>query len=167
MKLILQNIFRFIVLVLVQVLILNNIKFLGFINPYLYVLFIIILPLNISRSFLLILAFALGLSIDIFSNTMGVHAFATVFVAFMREPLIKLLIPRDDNHEIVVPSMLSFGKSQFIKYAILMVLCHHIVLFFIESFSFSNFISFSTRALSSSAFTLVLLLSIERLKMRR
>lgn len=167
MKIVLQNILRFIVLVLVQVLILNNIKFLGFINPYLYILFIIVLPISISRSLLLVLAFALGLCIDIFSNTFGIHAFATVFAAFMREPFIKLLLPRDDNHDIVIPSMHSFGKNQFIKYAVLMVLTHHIVLFVVEAFSFSNITSLGLRTISSSAFTLILLLSIERLKMRK
>ena len=90
MPTVLQNIFRFILLVLFQVLVLNNIQFLGYINPYLYILFILSLPVQMPRWFLLVLAFILGLSIDIFSNTLGMHAFATVFVAFFREGIIKL-----------------------------------------------------------------------------
>ena len=82
MPTVLQNIFSFILLVLVQVLVLNNIQFLGYIDPYLYILFILVLPVQMPRWFLLILAFALGITIDIFSNTLGMQAFATVFIAF-------------------------------------------------------------------------------------
>lgn len=165
MKLIVQNIFKFILLVLVQVLVLNNIKFLGFINPYLYVLFIITLPISVPRGFLLLIAFLLGLSIDIFSNTVGVHAFATVFVAFMRDPLFSLFAPRD-NHEYSAPSMFSFGANQFTKYAILMVFIHHTILFVLEAFSFENLGMLFLRILLNSIFTLVLLLGIERFKTR-
>lgn len=167
MKLFLQNIFNFFMLVLVQVLILNNIKFLGFINPYIYILFIISLPLNVNKSLLLILAFALGLSVDIFSNTLGVHAFATVFVAFFRENIIKLLIPRDDNYDQTVPSMLTFGKSQFVKYTIITVLAHHAILLTIEAFSLNNFWFLLLRILLNSTFTILLILGIERLKVKK
>jgi rod shape-determining protein MreD len=131
------------------------------------VLFIITLPLNINRSLLLFLAFVLGLSIDIFSNTLGVHAFATVFVAFFREYIIKLILPRDDNYDLTIPSMISFGQSQFVKYAVMMVLIHHIVLFVVEAFSLQNFWFLVLRILLNSAFTLILLLGIERLKVKK
>ena len=75
MKMVLQNIVSFIVLVLVQVLVLNNIHFMGYINPYIYILFILLLPVRFSRHFTLILAFVLGLIIDAFSNTYGVRIF--------------------------------------------------------------------------------------------
>jgi rod shape-determining protein MreD len=138
---------------------------LGFVNPYLYVLFILALPLNMSRSLLLVLAFVLGLSIDTFVGTPGVHAFACVFVAFVREPLLKLLLPRDDNHELFTPSMRSLGEGVYLKYAVLMVFIHHIVLFLIEAFSFQHFGFLLLRIVASSLFTLVLLLGIERLKL--
>lgn len=167
MKIFLQNILSFFVLVLVQVLILNNIKFLGFINPYLYILFIISLPVNINKVALLLMAFLLGLSIDIFSNTLGVHAFSTVFVAFFRENIIKLLIPRDDNFDMTVPSMLSFGRSQFVKYAIIMVVAHHAILLTVEAFSLNNFWFLILRILLNSTFTILLILGLERLKLKR
>jgi len=165
MKTNVQYILKFLLLVLLQVLVLNNIKFLGFINPYLYVLFIITLPINVPRVLLLLIAFLLGLSIDIFSNTLGVHAFSTVFVAFMRDPLIRLFAPRD-NYEFASPSMQTFGINQFTKYAILMVLIHHIVLFTMEAFSFEHVGLLIIRIFLNSIFTLILLLSIERLNLR-
>ena len=77
----LQNIFSFIVLILLQVLVLNNVQFLGFLNPYIYILFILSLPVKFPRWITLILGFVLGLIIDVFSNTIGTHAFATVLIA--------------------------------------------------------------------------------------
>lgn len=167
MKLIIQSILHFLLLVLVQVLILNNIKFLGFINPYIYILFIITLPVNVNKTFLLLLAFVLGLSIDIFCNTLGVHAFATVFVAFFRENIIKLLIPRDDNYDLTVPSMHTFGRSQFVKYTIMMVFVHHTILLLIEAFSLYNFWFLLLRILFNSTFTILLILGIERIKVKK
>ena len=76
MPVVLKNIFRFIILVLVQVLVLNNIQFLGYINPYIYILFILSLPVRTPRWASLLLAFVLGLTIDIFANTPGMHASA-------------------------------------------------------------------------------------------
>ena len=111
MKMVLQNIVSFVVLVLVQVLVLNNIHFMGYINPYVYVLFILLLPVRFSRLFTLILAFALGLIIDAFSNTYGIHAFSTVLIAFLRPlPSIYLLILKKTPTD---PSFNSFGVFAF------------------------------------------------------
>lgn len=90
----LQNIFSFIVLILLQVLVLNNVQFLGFLNPYIYILFILSLPVKFPRWITLILGFVLGLIIDVFSNTIGTHAFATVLIAFFRTGIIKLFTSR-------------------------------------------------------------------------
>ncbi len=96
----LQNIFRFILLVLLQVLVLNNIQFMGYINPYLYILFILSLPYQTPKWFVLLLGFRLGLTIDVCSNTMGMHAFATVFVAFLRGGTIKLFTSIEEYRHI-------------------------------------------------------------------
>ncbi len=167
MRVVLHQIVYFIVLLLLQVLILNNIQFLGFINPYIYILFILTLPLTINKPLLLGIAFLLGLSIDIFSNTLGVHAFATVFVAFFRDLVVKILIPREDNYDLMIPSMQSFGIGQFVKYAVAMVLIHHFVLFAVEAFSFNAFGLLLYRFFFNSIATLILLLGIERLRLKR
>ena len=86
-----KNIIRFIVLILVQVLVLNNMNLGGYLNPYIYVLFLLLLPANINRSLLLIIAFITGLTIDYFANTLGLHAAASVFLAFLRPGTINLL----------------------------------------------------------------------------
>jgi rod shape-determining protein MreD len=163
MPTVLQNIFRFILLVLFQVLVLNNIQFLGYINPYLYILFILALPVQLPRWFLLILAFVLGLTIDIFSNTIGMHAFATVFVAFFREGIIKLFTNIEEGNN-PTPSFHTFGVSAYIKYVVLMVMIHHTLLFILEAFSFSNFWIMLTKIILSSLVSIMLILGIQSIK---
>ena len=84
-----QNIIRFIILVLIQVLILNNINFLGYINPYIYVLFILLYPIHNNRLLFIFLSFLLGLSVDLFLDSGGVHAAASVLVAYIRPLILK------------------------------------------------------------------------------
>jgi rod shape-determining protein MreD len=163
MPTVLQNIFRFVLLVLFQVLVLNNIQFLGYINPYLYILFILVLPVQLPRWFLLILAFVLGLTIDIFSNTIGMHAFATVFVAFFREGIIKLFTNIEEGNN-PTPSFHTFGVSAFIKYVVLMVIIHYSLLFILEAFSFSNFWIMLTKIILSSLVSITLILGIQSIK---
>ncbi|MDD4969133.1 MAG: rod shape-determining protein MreD [Paludibacter sp.] len=163
MPTILQNIFRFALLVLFQVLVLNNIQFLGYINPYLYILFILVLPVQMPRWFLLILAFILGLTIDIFSNTPGTHAFATVFVAFFREGIIKLFTNIEEGNN-PTPSFHTFGVSAFIKYVVLIVFIHHTILFTLEAFSFAHFGIMLAKILLSSLVTVLLILGIQSIK---
>jgi len=159
----LQNIFRFVLLVLFQVLVLNNIQFLGYINPYLYILFILILPVQLPRWFLLILAFILGLTIDIFSNTPGTHAFATVFVAFFREGIIKLFTNIEEGNN-PTPSFHTFGVSAYVKYVVLIVFIHHTILFTLEAFSFAHFGIMLAKILLSSLVTVLLILGIQSIK---
>ena len=163
MPTVLQNIFRFVLLVLFQVLVLNNIQFLGYINPYLYILFILTLPVQLPRWFLLILAFILGLTIDAFSNTIGMHAFATVFVAFFREGIIKLFTNIEEGNN-PTPSFHTFGVSAYIKYVVLMVIIHHTTLFILEAFSFSNFWIMLTKIILSSLVSITLILGIQSIK---
>jgi len=163
MPTVLQNIFRFVLLVLFQVLVLNNIQFLGYINPYLYIFFILALPVQLPRWFLLILAFTLGLTIDAFSNTMGMHAFATVFVAFFREGIIKLFTNIEEGNN-PTPSFHTFGVSAYVKYVVLMVIIHHTILFILEAFSFYNFWIMLAKILLSSMVTILLILGIQSIK---
>lgn len=143
----------FIVLVLVQVLFLNQVQFSGFVNPYIYLLFVMLLPLKAPRYVILVSAFLLGLSVDIFSNTLGIHAFATVFVSYFRPLIIGLITNREEDME-DYPGLVQNGFTWFLYYTILMVVLHHSVLFFVEVFSFSNFFGTLYRALLSSIFSI-------------
>ncbi|MCE5332798.1 MAG: rod shape-determining protein MreD [Bacteroidales bacterium] len=154
-----QNILSFIILVLVQVLALNNIQFLGFINPYIYILFILSLPVKLPHWVTLLLAFVLGLTIDAFSNTMGMHAFATVLAAFSRNGIIKLFTSIEEGSN-PVPSFYTFGVGAYIKYVVFMVLLHHTTLFLLEAFSFANIWLIIFKIILSSFVTILLILGI-------
>src|SRR5581483_10393034 len=90
-----SNILRFIFLILFQVLVLNNIQLGGYINPYGYVLFILLLPVETPKWLLLLLSFSIGISLDMFSNTMGLHAAACVFMAYCRPRVLRIISPRE------------------------------------------------------------------------
>lgn len=151
-----KYIFMFVGLVLTQVLVLNYIQFSGFVNPYIYILFILLLPLNSPRYLVLIAAFVLGLTIDIFSNSLGMHAFATVFVAYMRPLVIRIISNREEDKN-NYPGLLQFKFRWFISYTTIMVLIHHLVLFYLEVYTFSNFIETLFRVFLSSIFSIVLI----------
>ena len=159
---IIRNIINFILLVLIQTLVLNNIQFLGFANPCLYLLFIISQPVKQPRGLTLVLAFALGITIDIFSNTLGLHAFATVLVAYIRKYVINVFVSLDEGVN-PVPTFYTFGIAAYIKYLAVMVVVHHLTLFFLEAFSFADFWLVLLRITASSAVTILLILGVRSL----
>jgi len=160
------NITRFVLLVFLQIFVLNNIQFSGFVNPYLYVLFILLLPFEISGWFMLILAFILGLVIDIASTTIGYHIIATVFMAYFRFHLLRFIAPRDGFETGMSPTLQSLGFSWFFKYASILTLAHHIVLFWVESFHIADLLPATFRAIASSIFTILLIFIYQFLSMR-
>jgi rod shape-determining protein MreD len=154
---VIKNSFRFLFLVLFQVLILNNIELSGYLNPFLYVLFILMLPFQTPKWLVLVLAFIIGISVDMFSNTGGLHAAAAVFMAFMRQPILKLISPREGYDVVQSPTIQQFGFGWFFSYAGILVLIHHLFLFYMEAFHFTQFSTTFLRAILSSLFTLSLI----------
>lgn len=146
----------FVGLVLIQVLILNHIQFSGFVNPYIYLLFILLLPLNSPRYAVLILAFLIGITIDVFSNSLGVHAFASVFVAYLRPIIIRLISSREEDMS-NYPGLMQTKWSWFLSYVTIMVVFHHLALFFVEVFTFSNFLLTLSRVALSSVFSIFII----------
>lgn len=146
----------FVSLVLVQVLIFNQIQFSGFFNPYVYILFIILLPLSTPRYAILILAFILGLIIDIFSNSLGIHSAATVFIAYVRPLVIRLISNREDDKS-DYPGLLQNKPAWFIKYVVIMVVLHHLLLFYVEVYTFANFFNTLYRVILSSLFSIIII----------
>ena len=118
--------------VLIQVLVLNEILFLSYINPYLYIILIIVLPYKTPKWFLIIYAFFLGFSIDIFSGTLGIHSFASVLIAFCKNSIAKITIPHnivEQGDELI---MQKIGVKSFLTYTFLITLIHLSTLFFLE-----------------------------------
>lgn len=148
------NILRFVLLVLSQVLIFNHINFLGYINPYPYILFVLLFPVTNNRSLFIFLSFLLGLMVDLFSDSGGVHAASCVLIAYIRPPVLKFCFGMVYEHHTMKFSNTDFS-NKFIYFLILTVI-HHIVLFTMEIFSFSNILLILNKTLFSSIFTLIL-----------
>ncbi|MEQ8908982.1 MAG: rod shape-determining protein MreD [Vicingaceae bacterium] len=149
--------FQFFFFVLVQVLVLNNMQFSSMINPYLYIIFLLWLPIETPKWFLLAVAFVLGIAVDMFTNTMGMHASACIFLAFCRPFILGLMAPRDGYEPNQKPGIKDFGIAWFVTYATILTLLHHLFLFYVEVFRFENFFSTLARVFASTLFTLVLI----------
>lgn len=132
-----KYILRFIALVLIQVLFLNNINFMGFINPLCYIYFIMVFPSSLNKDLLLLLGFGLGLTIDICCNTLGCHTFATTLIAYLK-PYMQRFFGPNEEYEFAEPSFTSFGMASFLQYATTLTLIHHIAFFCVESMSLAH-----------------------------
>lgn len=156
----------FIGLLLVQVLLLNKIYLFGLATPFIYIYLILVLDKDVETNSLMLIAFSLGLLVDIFCNTPGVNAGASVLLAFSRKRLLRLFGPREeyDNYE---PSTISMGVWSFCRYAFTATLLHHTVLFVLESFSLSHIGHLSLRILCSTVLTVLLVMSLEFVRHRR
>lgn len=159
MYLLIRNIVRFLAVVLFQILVLDNIMINGFLIPYFYLLFILLMPFETPRWVQLLSGFALGLGIDIFEQTPGMHTAATVLVAFIRPYLLNLLSPRDGYEPDTFPRIHYYGFLWFLKYTLIIVAIHHLVLFYLEVFQLKDFLTTLLRVFLStllSASTIIL-----------
>ncbi|OFY68488.1 MAG: rod shape-determining protein MreD [Bacteroidetes bacterium RBG_19FT_COMBO_42_7] len=160
-----NSVVRFIViivlLILLQVLVFNNIQFSGFVNPYVYIMIILILPSVTPAWLVLIISFLTGLIIDLFSGSPGMHASATLLAGFSRPLVLRLISPRDGYESGSDLSMAAYGFRWFLIYAAIIVVIHHTALFFLEVFRLTDFFRTIFRILLSSLFTLGFILLIE------
>ena len=150
MYIIARNIIRFIIVVLFQVLVMDNVMINGFMIPWVYLLFILLMPFETPRWMVLLSGFALGLGIDFFEHTPGLHTAATVLIAYLRPYILSLLAPRDGYEPETFPRIHFYGFNWFLKYTLLMVFIHHMALFYLEVFQLQNFLATLLRVLLSS-----------------
>lgn len=157
----LKNILNIILLVLIQVLILNNIHLFGVASPYLYILALLALPIAMSPAVAMLVAFVLGFVIDIFCNSYGIHASASVLVAFLR-PYVMHMVVKRENLEKNRPSIANFGSSYYL-YALVLIAVHHLTLFSLEAFSFAHTGMVLLKTVCSTLFTFILVVCVEYL----
>lgn len=147
--------FLFFSLWFLQVFVFNNILFLGYINPYVYIAFVIFYPLKKERFLFLFLSFLLGLAIDFFSDSGGINAFSLLFAAYIRLFLVRVIFKKTEQDYLLFNLQQEpFGKV--FNYVITLIVIHHFILFSLANFSFQNFSSVFTNTFYSSIFTSVL-----------
>ena len=148
------NIIRFILLILAQVAVFNKINLFGFVNPFPYILFILLYPVNGNKNGLLFASFLLGITMDMFSNSGGVHAAACVTLAYLRPTFFKFSFGLSYEYQTVkINDRLTPERFSFI---LISVLTHHLILFLLEIFRFSFFWNILLRTILSTIFTLAL-----------
>ncbi|TDD76329.1 rod shape-determining protein MreD [Flavobacterium caseinilyticum] len=149
----LVNISRFILLLAIQIIIFNNMNFLGFISPFPYLLFIILYPVNGNKSGLLAASFLLGLIMDMFSNSGGIHATACLVLAYFRPSIFKFAFGLSYEYQTIkLNDVLTPQRFSFIAFA---VIIHHFTLFFLEAFQVSLLLEALLRTVLSTLFTTI------------
>src|SRR5690606_5801534 len=162
-----KNILRFIFLLLVQVLVLNQIE-IGFgIQLMIYPLFILLLPVDTNVSGLLLLAFLLGISIDAMSNTYGLHASALLIVAYFRPIIFKLFAPRDGYDSLIEANLRTMGYKWFINTFGILLLMHHFWFFMLEMFTLNEFAFILQKTALSAPLSFLLCMLVQYLFMNK
>ena len=146
---------------LAQIFIFNNLQISGFINPYAYIIAIMAMPFGTTTPVMIAVSFAQGLAIDIFCNTPGMHAGACVMIGYLRQYILKLIAQRDAYKSDMMPSASSYGIAWFLKYSVMMVSVHHVMLFFIEQFDTLFFWPTLCRVLLSILATILFILAAQ------
>lgn len=152
-RLVYQNIIRFFVLILIQVLVFDNILLGGYLNPAFYILFILLMPFETPPWLLMAGGFLMGISIDLFANTLGMHTAATVFIAFIRPWVLSFFAPREGYEPDTQPRITYYGLRWFAAYATILTFVHHLLLFYLEVFQFQEFLSTFLRVILSTFLT--------------
>jgi len=146
--------------VAIQVLILDNIHLFRIATPLLYIYIIIKMPVNISRSTMIVISFLLGITIDMFSNTLGIHAAACSLAGMIRNPLM-FTFSEKELTENTLPSYRTLGVGAFMKYVISLVAIHHIALFLIESISLFDPVFLFFRIFATMILTVLFIFIVE------
>ena len=158
---VLKTILSFIGLVLLQVIICSNINFLGDLNPYVYVIFILLYPVTKNRLLFIFLSFLLGFSIDIFLDSGGMHAAASVAIAYIRPLFLKFSFGAAFDYQSIKFSNTDF--SQRLVYFLFIIVIHHFILFSLVLFDQNKIALILQQALYSSIFTLIICLLLTSL----
>lgn len=160
------NIIRFFTLLVIQIFVLNQINFGGWINPYIYILFIILYPINSNKFGFITASFLLGLMMDIFSDSGGVHATASLLLAYVRPSFLKFAFGLSYEYQTIrIADKLSVDRFTFIMISILF---HHLLLFTLELYRFDLFFEIISRTILSTIFTFIIcIISIYLIKPNR
>jgi rod shape-determining protein MreD len=166
-KTILKFVALFVTLVLAQVIIFNHVCLFNVAIPFVFLYLIVRLPISLSNNWAMTIGFVLGLTIDIFSDTLGINTIACTLIAILRHGAIRLYLPREDDLAQAEPSLRSLGTSTYLKYIFTLSLIYCITVFIIEACTFFNPMLLTMRIICSTLLTSALLVGIDSLTIQR
>lgn len=158
------QILMFFIYLFVQVILLRNIALFNIAFCFLYLAYILLLPIDINRITLMLIAFVLGFFVDIFYDSLGIHASALVAVAFVRNTWLQVIAPQGGYDE--GPTLAANGLQWYLVYSIPLIGLHHTLLFFIEAGGFSMVGFTLSKVMSSVAFTLIVMMSLQYMSIK-
>ena len=166
---ILKNSIRFVLFLLIQVIILSEVPPLHqFITPYLYFTFLLWLPFGTSRLTLTVVGFFLGYSLDLFTNTPGLHAAAAALIGYIRPTILNLLLAQETSEEVAKePSVGTMGWGPYFIYIFILTFIHHFYLVLLEWLQFGNFTYFIGKVVATTLMSMLLILLPELITNRR
>lgn len=161
------SILGFILFLMAQVLLLKNLVLFGSAFCFLYVLYILLLPVDLKIIPTLLIAFVLGLGVDFFYDTLGIHTASILFIAFVRKQWLSTVTPTGGYDDDISPSMLNMGIGWFATYALPIFLVHHSLFFFIESWGTQLFFPVLQKIIASVIFVFLMSIIVQLLFYRR
>jgi len=158
-----KQIGRYILVMLLQVLLLDQLQLWGACHPYLYILCLMMMPITLPHSVSMIIGAVVGLVMDIFCNSLGVHTAACILLMFIRPYLIGAIVNDKDrlNEQI---SLRAIGMEALIKYVVIMVLIHHLTVFLLAAWSWAHIGFVLLETLVSSLITISLIIAYNALR---
>jgi rod shape-determining protein MreD len=151
---------RFLALVATQVLVMNNVQFGGHLNPYIYILFIILLPFRTPPVVMIIAGFMLGFAVDFYTGVLGIHTASTLLIAFLRNRVVRFVVGLQEDDFLDTPGLRGLGIRRFIYYITTITLIHHLTLFYLEVFTFAHFWDTLFRSLLNAVVSVLFMLVI-------
>ncbi len=155
----------FVIIILLQVTIFDNILLFGYASPIVFIYCILRLPVSMNKNVLLTIAFLSGLTVDVFADTTGMNALACTFLAAFKHPVFGAYTSKELDTDGLIPSISSLGWIVYMKYLLTLVLLYCTMVFVIEYFSFFNVKEMMLRIGASTLLTFVLLLALDSLMM--
>lgn len=165
-RLIIRYFFYAIVLFLLQVLLFNYVAIGIGLIPFVYILILLVLPIDIHRVLPLIFAFVFGFFIDVFNDTMAYNTGAFVFIAFARPWILQILSPKDGYEVGKLPSFYNMGFGWFVLYAIILIFLHQLIYFSLEVFMISKIFIIFGKALVNTFYSLAFIIVLHVLVFR-
>ncbi len=157
----------FILYLLAQVMLFKQLILFNTAFCFVYVTFILLLPIETNTLVLMVVAFVLGFCIDIFYDSLGLHAMSLVLVAYLRNYWLGTITPQGGYDAGEGPTLAVNGLQWFIVYILPLVFIHHFVMFFTEAGGFGIFWFTMLKVISSLAFTMTVILFLQYFSFER
>jgi len=153
----------FIFMILLQGMVFNQIQFSGLVYPMVYIIAIIMLPVETTLIVSILIALLLGIGIDMFSDTFGLHTSSSLLIAYVRPFILKLVRPRDGYDSVLLLSIHDMGKTWFLTFAAILVAIHHLWFFIFEILRFDLIFSIILKTVFSTLVTLFIIVLLQYL----